>query len=339
MVIGIVGPADSVALAQEIADASGFADRLVTRVYRLADEAVDLASEVDASCNVVLFTGQLPYMLAGVELAHAEGQYISHSGADLYRCVSRVLIERNGTMPVVSVDSMDEATVLGSFADLGLPEPTVHPLGSADDGDAPDGIADVIAFHRDALASGRATAVLTCLAEVHAKLREEGATVWRIDHTIGTVADALQRARLSDQLIRSRAEQLAVVLFAIDRAQLASRDVYEREMVRMRVHRELLEVARRNGGRLTALEGGVFSIAVSRRTVDDDLLEELQPGPTFDMEGLGVDVRTGIGIGSTFEEAEHVARAALERAHDTGRGHVAYPDGRVTAIGASTAKP
>jgi hypothetical protein len=149
-VIGIIGPADSVGLATQIASDEGFADLLAPGVYRHAGEAADLAKQLEATCRVVLFTGQAPYMLAGAELTDAEAQFISHSGADLYRCIARVLIQRDGRMPKVTVDSIDEPTVLGSFADLGLPTPVAHPLGSPEDLSAPADVAEILASTRRA---------------------------------------------------------------------------------------------------------------------------------------------------------------------------------------------
>jgi hypothetical protein len=331
-VIGIIGPADSVGLATQIASDEGFADLLAPGVYRHAGEAADLAKQLEATCRVVLFTGQAPYMLAGAELTDAEAQFISHSGADLYRCIARVLIQRDGRMPKVTVDSIDEPTVLGSFADLGLPTPVAHPLGSPEDLSAPADVAEILAFHRAALAEGRVDGVLTCLAEVHAALLDDGVPVWRIEHTARTVAEALQRARLSHDLIRSREEQLAVALFAPDRAGLAELDVFEREVVRMRVHRELLDVARRNGGRLTALEGGVFSVAMSRLTLDDDLDGGFLESWALDVAIEGPALHVGVGVANTFEHAETLARGALEGAQTTGRAQVSFPDGRTVAV-------
>lgn len=330
--IGIVGPADSVALATQIAAEGGFADMLLPGVYRHADEASELARGLDASCTVVLFTGQAPYMMAGSELTEAEPQFVSHSGADLYRCIAQVLIECGGEMPRVTVDSIDEPTVLSAFADLGLPTPSAHPLGSPEDHAVPADVAEIIAFHRAALADGRADAVLTCLAEVHAVLLEEGVRVWRIEHTARTMFDALQRARLSHDLIRSREEQLAVALFAPDRARLAELDVFEREVVRMRVHRELLEVARRNGGRLTAVEGGLFSVAMSRLTLDDDLDGGFGEAWPMEIAVDGLVLHVGVGVANTFEHAETLARTALDGAQRTGHTQVCFPDGRMVPI-------
>ncbi|MGX1932871.1 hypothetical protein [Microbacterium resistens] len=330
--IGIVGPADSVGFATQIAADGGFSNLIVPGIYRHADEAVELAKSLEASCAVVVFTGQAPYMLAGPELTDAEAQFISHSGADLYRCIARVLIERGGVLPPVAVDSIDEATVRNAFADLGLPRPEAHPLGSPDDLTAPADVEEILAFHRAALAEGRAVAVLTCLAEVHAALLAEGVQVWRIEHTAGTVADALQRARLSHDLIRSREEQLAVALFAPDRVRLSELDVFEREVVRMRLHRELLEVARRNGGRLTALEGGLFSVAMSRLTLDDDLDGGFAEAWPLEVAVDGLALNVGVGVANTFEHAEALARGALDGAQRTGNAQVRFPDGRMVDV-------
>lgn len=329
--IGIIGPTDSVSLAMLVATEGGFADEIVPRWYEHADEATAIARELDSSCHVVLFTGQVPYMLtSNSDLVQAELQFISHSGADLYRCIARVLIDRQGVMPRASIDSIEESIVMSTFAEMELPAPTAHPLGSPEDDVVVEDIGEVVAFHRASLASGRAEVVLTCLAEVYAVLKAEGVAVWRIEHTTVTVTEALQKARLSDQLIRSRSEQLALAVFQIDGSALRKLDVYEREVARLHVHRELLDMARKNGGRLTALEGGAFSIATSRGTVES-AIERQKAGQASLLNSLAldVDVRAGIGIGSTFSQAESNAKQALGLAKAHSDTHVVFPDGRV----------
>ena len=55
--IGVIGPADSVRLALEIARAEGI-DQVIARSYETVDQAPSLARELDPVCQVLLLTGR-----------------------------------------------------------------------------------------------------------------------------------------------------------------------------------------------------------------------------------------------------------------------------------------
>src|SRR5690606_28835780 len=153
---------------------------------------------------------------------------ISHSGADLYRCLARVLIDREGRLPRVSLDSIDEDIAADSFADLELPAPKTMPLTPTGTHRLID-TDDIVRFHREQIESGAAEIALTCLAEVRAQLSEAGVPVWRVTHTKATMRQALRNAVLSDELHRSRAAQPAIVLFRLSADPKPGYDVYDRE--------------------------------------------------------------------------------------------------------------
>lgn len=339
--IGLIGPSDSVAFAMAVATEGGYADQLVSRVYDHADQTIPLVRELNQTCQVILFTGQAPYsfVVNSGEFA-GEIQFISHSGIDLYRCIVQVLMDHGGRMPTVSIDSIDEELVLSGFSEMGLPTPSVHPIITPDGEMGSDAIERVVEFHRDAITSGRVETALTCLAEVNSRLVVEGLPVWRIEHTRATVAQALETARLSDQLIRSRGEQLAVALFQIDSQAQRKLDVYERELARLRVHRELLEIARKSGGRLEALEGGEFALTTTRGVIEAAISREAA-GHASLLQPLKPEskVRVGVGIGASFSQAESNARHALGLSILHDESHVVFPDGRVYSSKKESTRP
>jgi hypothetical protein len=182
--IGLIGPEDSVELVMSVATEGGYADEIVPRSYTHADQAGAIARELDQICPVLLFTGRIPYLLAKESRQlNSELQFISHSGTDLYRCIARVLIDKHGIMPAVSIDTIEKSTVVSSFSEMGLPEPTVLLVDDAADAAASGGIHDVVNFHREQAESGRAAAAMTCLAEVSIELSKMKIPVWRVEHT------------------------------------------------------------------------------------------------------------------------------------------------------------
>src|SRR5262245_30097726 len=184
LVLGIVGPRDSVALAQQAALDLGRPADLLGLAYQHVDEAVDLARSLERMCEVVLFTGVVPFGEAKRAGAwRCDLDVIQHSPADLYRMIGLVLKETGGTFPRVSVDSLDLDTIRQVFADMGLAVPhvviaVVDEAGSFvfDDAEGP------ARAHLAAIERGDVDAALTCLAGTHRLLVEAGVTVWRIDH-------------------------------------------------------------------------------------------------------------------------------------------------------------
>lgn len=329
--IGLIGPLDSVKLACAVSESESWRSQLVARPYTRARDSVALAQELDQTCSVILLTGRVPYELVDAAHINAELQYISHSGADLYRCIARILIERDGKLPRVSLDSIDESVAADTFADLELPQPRTagHLLTRSR---TPIDTHDVVAFHLDEIRSGRTDAALTCLAEVASQLTDAGVDVWRVTHTKSTMRQSLQNAVLSDELHRSRASQPGVVLFEIAPGAVPGSTIYDRESARLHMQASLLEISRKNGARLSALEGDVFALTTNRGAIAAAIeRRRAAHASLLDAPKIGISVRAGAGIGATYAHAEENARAALALS-DAGRNTpVVFPDGHVDA--------
>jgi len=338
--IGLIGPADSIRATQQLADEIGFVGELVPRPYDSMVEAPDLARELSDFCHVVLCTGRAPYALvADAEGVTAEVQYISHSGADLYHCIARALIEGGGTMPRVSVDTLESGLTLHAFADLDLPEPVPVELTSSDEA----GLAAVAARHRELVADGTVEATMSCISHVHAGLQADGVRTWRITHTRPTLADALRRAHLSDELVRSRSQELGVVIMEIDEATLRQMSTFDRENLRLTVHQQLLKQAHKLSGRLTTLDDRSFLMTVTRGVIEEavrrarDQQRSVLSPPALP-RGRKVEVHVGAGTGPSYSYAEAGARQALEFARQHGAPHVVFPGGEVISA-APTGRP
>ena len=81
--IGIIGPEDSVIRASSVAAGLGLGDAVLTRSYETWQSVPALATELDAVCGVLLFTGRVPYTIArkspGIQ---ASLDFIPHDGTE-----------------------------------------------------------------------------------------------------------------------------------------------------------------------------------------------------------------------------------------------------------------
>lgn len=332
--IGLVGPADSVALAVDVAQASGLAGRVVARAYDRVEDAVGLARELDAVCQTILFTGRVPYAFARAAGGFTAGlRYVPHSGADLYRMLVQLLRARAGALPRISLDTIDPAVVAEAYADLGL-EPPEHVLPLEVDGD-PDrlrSLTEIVAFHRGLAAAGATDIAVTCVGAVDAALRAEGHAVWRIGHSRSVLRDALRQADLAARLaLTERTQPAAIVVRPAPSAPVApDPGPYEEQRRRLRRREAVLDLAERLRGRLADGEDGSAIVYASRGTVEGAISRLLagQGGP-FDPDRLPPDLRVGVGIGATLAAAEENAERSLVMAEDAADLHVTYPDGAV----------
>jgi hypothetical protein len=112
--IGVVGSADSTARLQRVAADLSMSDQVLVRSYDRLEQAADLAAELDGVCNVLLFTGLVPYELTRERDPglHSRGQYVPHGRIDLYRTLALLLSERQGSLPRMSIDTIPAARSL-----------------------------------------------------------------------------------------------------------------------------------------------------------------------------------------------------------------------------------
>ncbi|MGD7706652.1 hypothetical protein [Microlunatus sp. Y2014] len=326
--IGLIGPRDSVRAIQDVATRTDFAGELVPRPYEDAAQTSALARELSHFCQVILCTGRAPYaLIADDPDVSSEVQYISHSGADLYHSIAQALIEDGGTVPKVSVDTMEATDTIFAFTELGLPEPELVELSA--DGSGLDALA---AQHRALLADGTVQAVMTCVSQVYADLAADDVRVWRISHTRPTLAEALSRAHLADQLVRSRSLELGVVLFEIDEAELRKLSSFERENTRLTVHQHLLKLAHKHSGRLNNLDERSFLMTVTRGVIEEAIQRAKDNQRSLLTEfGGEVRIHIGAGTGTSYSFAEANARQALEFTKQQSTPHVVFPGGQVVA--------
>lgn len=342
--IGVIGPSDSVRLVLAVAAEEGRADEVIGRTYRRPDQAAEIAVELDGLCKVILFTGRVPYLHATTNTTlTAQTQFISHSGDDLYRAIAQILIDRQGVMPRVSVDTLDTETANAAFADLDLAAP-VDVFAMVWDELGGDGVEPVrsvatakqiTAQHRARFEAGEVDLCLTCLASTRELLRRSGVPVHRIDHTHLSVRDALHNAWLSAELVQSRATQLAVAIISALPADAVRLDSHGRERARLAVHHALLDQTKKLSGRLSSVDENTYVITTNRGAVESAILRaEARQSSLLNLPDLESTLTVGIGIGESYALAEDHARRALQLAELSRVPTVVYPDGAVkTAAG------
>lgn len=309
--IGIIGSADSVELALTVAGEMGLADAVVGRAYRDMADVPVLVQDLEQVCRALLFTGLVPFRRAAsaVTATGTARAYVPHTAIDLYRAVAVVLSRHAGQVPAVSVDTIAPGLVSEVWQDLSLQgQPPVLPL--EDESGRLRAAEEVVAFHLDAAKRGEARLSLTCLGEVARRLAEVGQPVVRIEHTRGTLRDALARTSAAMRIAESRAAQMAVAVF---------------RPLSGRRHRTLPDHVRPYAEKLrgapTPAGDGTWTVHTT--------LGAVEAPPVADEAGHPKDWVVGFGVGTTAAAAESNARRALSLAERDRGPFTVLADGQV----------
>ncbi len=330
--IGLVGPIDSVELLAKVASTVVSDEGFATRTYTTPVESINLARELDGFCDVILFTGRLPYAMAMREKSPwtASLQYIPHTGLDLYNTLVRILLHSKGVIPRMSIDTIDDNWVAETFNEIELPVPkNLMPFSTLGAIEVPTR-EELVAFHVSLWKSGEVEECLTCLEVVYRDLQEMGIPAWRIGHTRASLRDSLERALLTAELAQSKATHMALALVRLPVDVNERLDPYESQVRRLRMKAVAVQLSKQLRGHLLGSPDSEFLITTSRGMVDETI-SRLRSGQrsALDVEGLPEGSLVGFGVGLTLSVAEERARAAVALAEKTGITHAILVDGEM----------
>lgn len=333
--IGILGPRDSVTLVLQVASELGRSDDILTLAYEDVDEAVGLGRTLEPMCDVLLFTGVVPFERAKRSGAwKCELDVILHSHADLYRVIGLVLKESGGEFPRVSVDSIDADAVRQVFVDMDLPAPDiVIPVVDQRGGLVFEDVEGTAQAHLAALEHGDVDAALTCLDGTHRLLSAAGAKAWRVDHARITIVEALQRAWFASEMKRTKGNSIAIALLKSESSGRGPRGKVDE--AREAVERAVATHSRRMGSRV-AMQGDRYMLTTTRAAIEETLdrfrngqrsLVDLATRPP-----TGIATTLGVGFGGTFATALDSAEKAFQMARSSGEPTVVREDGTVQSL-------
>lgn len=316
--IGVIGARDLVERVMTVAGQMGGDWRLVGSSYAEELQARDRLMKIEASIDVCLFAGPLPYDLAreGGDLP-VPATYVPISGAALYSTLLRGTLQKDVDPVRVSVDSVSPAELGEAYREIGVPTDGVHVSPYSH----PESAREFFAFHEALYRSGATSGALTTVPTVSDRLAAAGVPVLRMISTAATLRIALHTAALLGTGSRLEESQIAIAFVEVAkgaRAGYAGPSNYWQQELKLALHRVLLHEARLMGATvLPRDEHGYLVIAtlgsLARATADFRVAPFLQRIS----EELGVAVDVGIGLGRTAANAETHAQLALDKARAT----------------------
>jgi hypothetical protein len=289
----------------------------VTGTYGKLEEAVEQTEALMRDVEVILYSGPLPYKLC-LESLHLPipAHYVPLTGSGLYRSLFR--IDRKWGLESVSVDTLPEQTFIRTFHELDQPMPKLsfYPKGETTD------TGDLVGFHVEQVASGRARIALTALSSVSQELNRLGIPNEWVLPTEQDVIVALERALLSTETRRGKEAQIVVGLANVDgfrrTAELMNSE-HDVQRLKLDIHRMLLEYAESLEGHLTSLGGEEYLFITTRGTFERQTGGyKYIPIAKKARKLFGLSLSMGIGFGRSADAAGVHARTALRYAKEVG---------------------
>lgn len=330
--IGVVGPEDSIDLIRSVAETTPGIDSIVFRSYVNPKDAVKVAREMERSCDSILFSGRLPYALSvndphpwKVGLA-----FVPHTASDFYRTLTHVLRENAGQFVSMSLDVLSRDLMSEISQESGMPEiEQLYSFDSLPDNEIPL-TEELIDFHQDAWRRGDVSLCVTCLGVVHEALEKRSIPSRRVEHSRGSIREALERASYFAELRANQATGIAVAIVQVPNKELTSGERYEMEIQELRRREVALKVAKQLRGQVTGVTTDTITVTTSRGVVET-IFERLRSGQrsALEVSDLPEGTIAGFGIDITIELAEKNALTALDISRQRNTAAAVFPNGTI----------
>lgn len=324
IVIGLIGPADTVELVQEVGrewEAEGRL-KLVPFVYEDVDTLAESIRPNDRGIDVWLFTGRIAYEIGRKHVPEGKALMIRSSGSALMKTLFEVM-RTSGLPRSFSVDSLNEAEVSETLHELRLADscaPEVYPTT----GYVPS--AELVQFHAALHMEGRVSLCITHRGSVYQELLRRGIPAFRIIPTVMSVRETLRLASQLGKTEHFRQSQIASLLLEVRSASEEEAGTYEAYRLNLKLQELLLQFAEHVYGALIPAGNAAYCIFSTRGAIEQSL--EFPPSLLFEKIRLlsKGTVHLGIGYGLTAFGAERNAAMAIARTKKNEKGGLSVID-------------
>lgn len=317
--MAIVGPADSVLLAYEVALERDTVLAPQSIVYQDAAEVADIISKHKDEFDMWLFSGIVPYQHALKADVDKPLFYIPHTGSSLYRALFEITYIEKRELRCISFDTFSAEEVEETFHDINLTLPKIyvkHYEGAVS-------AQDITKYHYDLWQQGKTDIAVTCFLATYEKLKKLGVPVVRIWPTRSNIRTTLDVAINAVIAQRFKGSQLAVLEIAISKYDdiVRASSSYDVKRIELCLYQILVGFAEVLEGSLVLRGDGQYTLYTTRGVLEKST-QELTVMPIFEEITCRVKaaVNGGIGFGQTAYAAEQNAFHALGLAEQKGQG-------------------
>lgn len=330
--LAIVGPADSVALAYQVALERSDYLVPVPIVYQDASEVTQILTRHGNEFDMWLFSGIVPYQRALAQKINKPLFYIPHTGSSLYRALLQITYMEHLNIESASFDTFSQKEVEETFTDINLPLPKLfvnHYEGIVS-------ASDLTEYHYSLWKSGQTKIAVTCFLTTYETLRQMGVPAFRIWPTRSNIRTTLDIAINAFEAQRFKGSQLAIQQIEIDDYDdlVRASSSYHVKKIELRLYEILVSYAEKLQGSIVLRGDGQFAL-YSTRGILEEITEEFTIMPILEdiIRNVGANVSGGIGFGASAYAAEEYAFRALGLAKQKGKGRWMVVTDKKDAIG------
>lgn len=324
MIIGCIGPSDSIQLIEEVVGRCCPDVTLRIYVRERAEDSWEVLEECQRETQGTLFTG-----IAVQEGAKARGsvtnpyEHIPRGGYSLLRVLSE-MHRKDIKSGRLSIDVVSEDILVEVVREFGVELENIHSMPFA----LHLSEREYFDRHVELYEAGKIEAIATGFGYVYSELKKRGLPVFRLYASTLQIRDSLSRlvSRVNARSLRSAG--IAIQLIKLNSITRSSINQYDDMKNGGRFYLELLEYVR-------AIQGSLFNFGTEEHVIFSTRgLIESEPHREHFKRLLSwgrernIIFSSGIGIGSTAFEAEKSARKALDNASKLEKGGLFVVDGK-----------
>ncbi len=310
--IGIIGAIDTVDVILQVAEE--FASQAEFKAYKYIDKAetVALTQQSQEECDILLFSGQSPYMqcyLAGILSKRAV--YIPRTGTSLYKSFWQIR-EDGIDLKRLSADALPEKEIVEAADELGIALQGV--FINTLDFTKNFSNQDLMAYHLDLWKAGKIDAAITGFTKVYEILRAQGVAVYKMYPTKALIREYITKVLLLGEVSHVKKMQTAVQVVRLRILNDRNLTKYDFHTIRNELESTLIAYTKENLGSLFPSGKDEYLIFTNRGAI-----EPIYGFGSFKKDWTkgqreSVVLSSGIGYGANVHEAEVNARMALDHA-------------------------
>jgi len=317
--LGIVGPLDSIVLAQEVVLERPDILVPVPIVYQDASEVPQIVVQRSNDVDIWLFSGIVPYERALSVKVDKPLFYIPHTGSSLWRALLQITYIEKMNFESISFDTFSQQEIEETFTDIDLQLPKIyvnHYQGNVSARDATE-------YHYNLWKSGKTNIAVTCFFATYENLKKMGVPVFRIWPTRSTIRTTLDITISAFEAQRFKGSQLAIQHIVIDGYDdiVRASSSYSAKKIELRLHEILVNYAEKIKASIVIRGDGKYTL-YSTRGILEEFTDDFTTVPILDdiTRNVTAKVSGGIGFGLTAYDAEENAYRALGLAKQRGKG-------------------
>jgi hypothetical protein len=292
---------------------------LVPYPYKKPEESSDVLKQIN-DCEVVLFTGPVPYFFAHEQLRHQSAVYVPVDEYSLTLSLLDLKLNYNKTFQEISIDVPKADYIKQVSSELSIDSSSwfVKDFSRIIDNEGtPFDTDEIIRFHQELWEQKKISMVITSIDYVYVNLVKRGIPCVNMLIPEKSIKDTLEKAIGFGDLLISQHSQIAVGYLSVNETD--EDGIGEVDTLKLnQLNQELINITHKIDASVQQLSPSQFMLYGTRGGVEFLTNSSENSHTLTTLEQLaGRTLSIGFGFGITAKEAETNAKIALLHSQET----------------------